>query len=131
MSSPSVTKPARWRESGVEAAKPRRSTSRVPGLTSLAIRQAGTGTRPPAGVVASSRVLHFFLMSKTLTLRLPPDLAKWLAEAAREGGTSRGRLIRTQLERARESSASQPFMRLAGVVRGPHDLSSRKGFSRK
>ena len=80
---------------------------------------------------AAMNVLHFVVMSKTLTIRLTPDLEKWLAEAAREGGTSRGKLIRTQLEQAQKSSANQPFMRLAGIVRGPRDLSSRKGFSQK
>jgi predicted transcriptional regulator len=67
-------------------------------------------------------------MSNTLTVRLPEDLAKWLDEAARKSGVSRGRIVRAELERAR-SGAEGGFMRLAGAVAGPEDLSSRKGFS--
>jgi hypothetical protein len=33
------------------------------------------------------------------------------------------------LERARAAGSGRPFMRLAGSVRGPKDLSTRKGFS--
>jgi predicted transcriptional regulator len=69
-------------------------------------------------------------MSNTLTIRLPEELAEWLDDAARKSGVSRGRLIRMELERARASS-KQPFMRLAGAVDGPANLSTRKGFSRK
>jgi uncharacterized protein (DUF1778 family) len=69
-------------------------------------------------------------MGKTLTIRLTPDLAEWLADAAKRAGTSQGKVIRVQLQRAREKAANQSFMRLAGVARGPRDLSSRKGFSR-
>jgi predicted transcriptional regulator len=69
-------------------------------------------------------------MSNTLTVRLPDDLAEWLDHAARRSGVSRGRLIRMELERARTSS-KQPFLQLAGVVEGPENLSTRKGFSRK
>ena len=69
-------------------------------------------------------------MSNTLTVRLPEDLAEWLVEAARKSGVSRGRIIRMELERARDSSI-QPFLRLAGAIEGPADLSTRKGFSRK
>ncbi len=43
---------------------------------------------------------------------------------------SQGKLVRDQLEKARSSNRQQAFMRLAGVVRGPKDLSMRKGFSR-
>jgi predicted transcriptional regulator len=69
-------------------------------------------------------------MSNTLTIRLPEDLAEWLEETARASGVSRGRLVRMELERARDSS-KQPFFRLAGAVQGPAGLSMRKGFSRK
>lgn len=40
------------------------------------------------------------------------------------------KLVRDQLEKARESGEAQGFMRLAGTVSGPEDLSRRKGFSR-
>jgi hypothetical protein len=42
---------------------------------------------------------------------------------------ARGRIIREQLERAREAGGQQSFMRLAGT-RGARDLSARKGYSR-
>jgi hypothetical protein len=69
-------------------------------------------------------------MSQTITVRLTRDLAEWLEEAARRAGVPQGRIVRDQLERARAAGAERPFMRLAGRVRGPRDLSARKGFSR-
>ena len=69
-------------------------------------------------------------MSSTLTIRLPEDLARWLEETARKSGIPRGRVVKMELERAQKDS-SRPFMRLAGTIDGPPDLSSRKGFSRK
>lgn len=75
-------------------------------------------------------VLHLKQMSNTFTVRLPQDLAKWLDQTARRAGVSRGRIVRMELERARKSSR-QPFLRLAGAVEGPADLSTRKGFSRE
>jgi hypothetical protein len=67
-------------------------------------------------------------MNKTLTVRLPEDLAEWLDNTARKAGVPRGRFVRMVLERARRA-ASQPFLRLAGAAVGPDDLSLRKGFS--
>jgi hypothetical protein len=69
-------------------------------------------------------------MSHTVTVRLDPDLAAWLEQAAAKSGVSQGKLIRDQLEKARAGAGGQSFLRLAGSVRGPKDLSSRKGFSR-
>jgi hypothetical protein len=69
-------------------------------------------------------------MSNTITVRLPEDLAKWLASASGKAGVPKGRIIREQLERTR-AAGEKPFMRLAGAVAGPPDLSTRKGFSRK
>jgi len=69
-------------------------------------------------------------MGNTLTVRIPEDLASWLDDAARKAGVSRGQLVRSELERARKSS-KKPFLRLAGAVSGPKDLSLRKGFSTK
>jgi predicted transcriptional regulator len=68
-------------------------------------------------------------MGHTITVRLDPELARWLEEEARRTGVAQGRIIREQLERAR-GQAAQGFMRLAGTVRGPKDLSRRKGFAR-
>ena len=69
-------------------------------------------------------------MSQTITIRLTPDLAKWLDATAAKSGVSQGKIVRDQLEQARKQAASQSFMRLAGTVRGPKTLSRRKGFSR-
>lgn len=77
-----------------------------------------------------ARVLHLMQMSNTITVRLSTDLAEWLEETARQAGVPKGKIIRDELEKARKSEG-QPFLRLAGVVTGPADLSTRKGFSRK
>jgi len=69
-------------------------------------------------------------MSHTITVRLTRELAEWLEEAAASTGVSQGKIVRDQLEKARASRSGKAFMRLAGSVRGPRDLSSRKGFSR-
>ncbi len=69
-------------------------------------------------------------MGQTITVRLTKELADWLEETAAKTGVSQGKLVRDQLERARAAAASQAFMRLAGAVRGPKDLSVRTGFSR-
>ena len=69
-------------------------------------------------------------MGQTLTVRLTKELAAWLEQTSAETGVSQGKLVRDQLERARSASSSRAFMRLAGTVRGPRDLSARKGFTR-
>jgi hypothetical protein len=68
-------------------------------------------------------------MSNTITVRLPEDLANWLAVTSRKAGIPRGRIIRDQLELARKSEG-RAFLRLAGSIDRPADLSSRKGFSK-
>ena len=75
-------------------------------------------------------VLHYGHMSHTITVRLTPDLAEWLETTARKTGVPQGRIIRQQLERAR-TAADKPFLRLAGAIDGPRDLSRRKGFAKK
>ena len=74
--------------------------------------------------------IQFCHMSQTITVRLSKDLAAWLEHVAAKTGVPQGKIVRDQLERARAGSREQTFMRLAGVVRGPRDLSRRKGFSR-
>jgi hypothetical protein len=69
-------------------------------------------------------------MGNTLTVRLPGDLAEWLASTAAKAGVPKASIVRLQLENAR-AGKEKPFMRLAGAVAGPPDLSARKGFSRK
>jgi predicted DNA-binding protein len=71
-------------------------------------------------------------MSKTLTIRLPEEMIAWLKESSRATGIPLGRLIREQLESAKEQQGKQRFMRHAGAMKGgPPDLSSRLGFSRE
>jgi predicted DNA-binding protein len=69
-------------------------------------------------------------MSQTITIRLTKDLAKWLEDTAARAGVSQGQLVREQIEKAKAANADRTFMRLAGSIRGPRDLSSRKGFSK-
>ena len=69
-------------------------------------------------------------MSNTITVRLPDDVAEWLNETSRKTGVPKGQIIREQLDKAR-SAEERPFLRLAGTIAGPADLSKRKGFSRK
>jgi hypothetical protein len=59
-------------------------------------------------------------MRKTITVRLPDDLADWLSAAAQKTGVAQGRLIREELEKAK-SAEKRSFMRLAGAVDGPAD----------
>jgi hypothetical protein len=72
----------------------------------------------------------FKRMIKIITVRLPDDLAEWLSETSRRTGVPQGRIIREELEKARVSEG-RPFLRLAGAVAGPPNLSTRRGFSRK
>jgi hypothetical protein len=69
-------------------------------------------------------------MSHTITVRLTEELAVWLQEVAARTGLPQGKIVREQLEKARSADSRQGFMRLAGSIRGPRDLSSRKGFTR-
>ena len=70
-------------------------------------------------------------MSHTITIRLNKELAEWLAETSERTGMPQGKVVREQLEKARASVGSRPYMRWAGYVKnGPKDLSMRKGFSK-
>jgi hypothetical protein len=70
-------------------------------------------------------------MSHTLTVRLTKELAEWLERLAADTGQSQGRIVRDQLDRAKAAGTGRPYMRLAGTVRGPKNLSTRKGFTRE
>jgi len=70
-------------------------------------------------------------MGHTITVRLNRDLAAWLERMSEKTGVSQGQIIRDQLEKAKEGASGQSFMKLAGAVRGPKDLSARKGFSKE
>jgi len=69
-------------------------------------------------------------MGKKLTIRLNPELAAWLSETAKRTGLPASRVVRQQLERAGVEEGSQRFLCHAGRIRGPRDLSQRRGFSR-
>jgi predicted transcriptional regulator len=69
-------------------------------------------------------------MSHTITIRLTTELANWLQETAARTGLSQGQLVREQIAKAKAENAGRAFLRLAGAVRGPKDLSCRKGFSK-
>ncbi|MBI3465579.1 MAG: hypothetical protein HY000_21375 [Planctomycetes bacterium] len=70
-------------------------------------------------------------MSHTITVRLTKSLADWLAAEASRVGVSQGKIVRDQLEKAKARAGVRSFMRLAGKLNGPKDLSRRKGFSRE
>jgi Ribbon-helix-helix domain len=70
-------------------------------------------------------------MSHTLTIRLTEELISWLKETSQRTGVPVGRLIRQQLESAKAEKGNRGFLRFAGAVSGPADLSSRKGFSKE
>jgi hypothetical protein len=70
-------------------------------------------------------------MSQTITVRLGKELSSWLEETALRTGLSQGQIVREQLEKAKTTKTDKPFMRLAGIMRGPKDLSQRKGYSTK
>ena len=90
-----------------------------------------TSARPCARACLGARErLQFWHMSHTITVRVPKELAAWLEQVAAKTGVPQGKIVRDQLERAKAGSPRQSFMRLAGSVRGPRDLSSRKGFAR-
>jgi len=70
-------------------------------------------------------------MGDTITIRLTEELVDWLKSTARRTGLPVSQLVRDELERAKRENRDKPFMRHCGSIRGPADLSSRKGFSRK
>ena len=74
-------------------------------------------------------VIHSRQMSNPLTVRIPEELSSWLAHEAARTGLSQGKIVRDQLEKAKAASGNKTFMRLAGTVKGPRNLSRRKGFA--
>lgn len=69
-------------------------------------------------------------MSQPITIRVPDELSDWLVAEARRTGVSQGKIVRDQLVRAKAESGGKPFMKLAGAVKGPKNLSQRKGFAK-
>jgi predicted DNA-binding protein len=68
-------------------------------------------------------------MSNTTTVRLPEDLQRRLREQSRRTGVSVGRIVRDSLEKTLEKE-EPAWMKYAGTMSGPRNLSSRKGYSR-
>ena len=101
-------------------------------LRALERAQCLSGVRYPGVVFVDPRsnVLHLCHMSKTVTIRLTKELATWLEQASKQSGVPKGRIVREQLEKARDGGKEPSFMRLAGSVSGVRDLLTRKGFSR-
>ena len=69
-------------------------------------------------------------MSNTMTVRLPPELRRWLEAESRRTGLPTGRIAREQLELLRTRKARQPFLDLAGSVEIYPGLSRKRGFKR-
>ena len=80
---------------------------------------------------AKPDVIQFCTMGRTLTVRIDDDLDRSIKETARKRGISMGKVVRDQLAAGREKRGERSFMRLAGALSGPRDLSTRKGFSKK
>jgi post-segregation antitoxin (ccd killing protein) len=69
-------------------------------------------------------------MSNTLTVRLPEDLIERLREKSRRSGLPVNRVVRQSLEKTLNKNAEPAWMKYAGTISGPKNLSSRKGYSR-
>jgi hypothetical protein len=68
-------------------------------------------------------------MSNTLTIRLPEELLEQLRKKARRTGLPVNRVVRQAVENDLRHD-EPPWMKYAGTVNGPRNLSSRKGYSR-
>jgi hypothetical protein len=64
-------------------------------------------------------------MNHAVKIRLTKELSAWIAETARQAGSSEERVVIRTLEKAR---AIDRRLRQAGKIRRPRDLSSRRGF---
>jgi len=69
-------------------------------------------------------------MSNTLTVRLPEELLERLREESRRTGLPVGRVVRQSLESTLAEGSEPAWMKYAGTITGPKNLSSRKGYSR-
>lgn len=75
-------------------------------------------------------VLQLRHMSNTLTVRLPQELLDRLREKSRRTGLPVGRVVRQAIEATLDQENEPAWMKYAGTMSGPKDLSSRKGYSR-
>ena len=70
-------------------------------------------------------------MGNTLSVRLPEELQRRLREKSRRTGLPIGRIVRDSLQNTLDKDKDEPvWMKYAGTMSGPKDLSSRKGYSR-
>jgi hypothetical protein len=69
-------------------------------------------------------------MSQPITIRVPAELSEWLASEAKRTGVSPGKLVRDHLAKAKAEAVGKPFMHLAGRIKGPKNLSERKGYAK-
>ena len=69
-------------------------------------------------------------MSDTITVRLPESLLARLREKARRTGLPVNRVVKQSLETTLANEAEPAWMKYAGTISGPRNLSSRKGYSR-
>ena len=69
-------------------------------------------------------------MSNTLTVRLPEELLQRVREKSRRTGLPLGRVVRESLETTLDEEKEPTWMKYAGTIKGPKDLSTRKGYSR-
>jgi len=69
-------------------------------------------------------------MSNTITLRLPDELLVRLREKSRRIGLPVNRVIKQSIETALANEPEPAWMKYAGTISGPRNLSARKGYSR-
>jgi len=69
-------------------------------------------------------------MSNTLTIRLSEELLKRSRGKSRRTGLPVGRVVRESLESTLGDENEPAWMKYAGTMTGPKNLSSRKGYSR-
>jgi predicted DNA-binding protein len=68
-------------------------------------------------------------MSNTLAVRFPDELLQRLREKSRRTGLPVGRVVRQAVENSLRQD-EPAWMKYAGTMSGPKNLSSRKGYSR-
>ncbi len=70
-------------------------------------------------------------VSQTLSIRLPDTLREKLEADAQSTGQSKSQIVLGELERRYAGRGDgQGIMRLAGIMRGPADLSTNKAYRR-
>lgn len=74
---------------------------------------------------------HSPAVSQTLSIRLPDALREKLEADAQNTGQSKSQIVLAELERRYAGRGEgQGIMRLAGIMRGPKDLSTNKAYRR-